>query len=294
MKQVVISGCGDIGKRVAQRWQARGAHVMALSRHAEKSKQLQALGIEALAADLDDPASLQHLPLKDTVLYHFAPPPAEGETDPRLHNLLNAITEGNLPEVIVMISTTAVYGDCGGDWVSEVSPTQPQTARGLRRLDAEMALSHWGKHHHVPTIILRVPGIYGPERLPLQRIQSGAPILREDQSPYTNRIHADDLAMVCVVAAEKAYAGAIYNVSDGHPGTMSQYFKDIADAFGLPRPPEISREEAENAMSPGMLSYLRESRRIDNSKMLQDLGVELQYPDLAKGLAMIVRGIPNK
>ena len=296
MKRVVISGYGDIGARVAQRWQAKGVRVMALSRRPEKNKHLQALGIEPVAVDLDDPHSLQQLPLRDAVLYHFAPPPADGETDPRLRNLLNAITQDNLPCAVVLISTTAVYGDCGGGWVNETSSTQPQTSRGRRRLDAEQTMIHWCQQYQVPGVILRVPGIYGPDRLPLERIQSGAPILREDQSPYTNRIHADDLAMVCVIAAEKAeaiagrdkaYASAIYNVSDGHPGTMSQYFKDIADAHGLPRPQEISREEAESVMSPGMLSYLRESRRVDNRKMLQELGVELQYPDLQAGLAAL-------
>jgi len=291
---VVISGCGDIGVRVAQRWQAKGTRVVALSRRPEKAKQLQSLGIEALQGDLDDPASLKDLALQGVLLYHFAPPPAEGDSDPRLHNLLNAITPDQLPAAIVLISTTAVYGDCNGGWVNEQSPTHPQTARGRRRLDAEQALRHWSHDHQVPSVILRVPGIYAPERLPLERIKSGAPILREEQSPFTNRIHADDLAMVCVMAAEKAadvagleqqYESAIYNVSDGHPGTMSQYFKDIADALGLPRPVEIGRDEAEKVMSPGMLSYLRESRRIDNSKMLKELGVVLQYPDLNAGLS---------
>lgn len=293
MNRVVISGFGDIGMRVALRWQARGASISALCRRPEKFKQLQSLGIEPLSADLDDSASLQTLPTKDVILYHFAPPPAEGTTDPRLQNLLRSIAPGQLPEAVVIISTTAVYGDCNGDWVNEQSPTQPQTERGQRRLDAEQALSLWTCRHRVPGVILRVPGIYAPDRLPVERIKSGAPILREDQSPYTNRIHADDLAMVCVIAAEKAsevagpeynFVPAIYNVSDGHPGTMSQYFKDIADALGLPRPREISREEAEQVMTRGMLSYLRESRRVDNRKMLNELGVTLQYPDLTAGL----------
>lgn len=284
---IVISGCGDIGTLVAQRWQDKGAKVMGLCRNDAAEQRLQAQDIEPIRADLDKPDSLQHLPLKDAILYHFAPPPASGETDLRIHALLESIQFNNLPRIIVMISTTAVYGDCNGAWVSEESPTHPQTARGKRRLDAEIALTHWGKTNHVPTVILRVPGIYGPGRLPLERIKSGEPILREEEAPYTNRIHADDLAMICVVAAEQGCGGCIYNISDNQPGNMSQYFKDIADAFGLPRPPEISREEAEKILSPGMLSYLKESRRIDNSKMINELGIELQYPDLASGLNAI-------
>lgn len=288
IKNVVISGCGEIGVRVAQRWQAKGAHVAGLCRSEASAHKLQEHDIEALRADLDTPDSLHHLPLKDTVLYHFAPPPSTGETDPRTRALLESIGINNLPQIIVMISTTAVYGDCGGAWVSEESPTHPQTARGKRRLDAEIALAHWGKSYHVPTVILRVPGIYGPGRLPLERIKSGEPILHEVEAPFTNRIHADDLAMICVLAAEQGCGGCIYNVSDNQPGNMTQYFKDIADAFGLPRPPEISREEAERVLSPGMLSYLKESRRIDNSKLTNELNVKLQYPDLASGLQAIV------
>jgi nucleoside-diphosphate-sugar epimerase len=177
--------------------------------------------------------------------------------------------------------------------VTEASPVAPQTARGKRRLDAEQALLRWSEQQRVPVAILRVPGIYGPDRLPVERIRSGQPILREQDAPFTNRIHADDLAMICVVAAERAPAGAIYNVSDGQPGNMSQYFKDVADALGLPHPPEVSREEAEKVLSAGMLSYLNESRRISNQKILSQLGVQLKYPNLATGLAALPESSGN-
>jgi len=146
----------------------------------------------------------------------------------------------------------------------------------------------WGRSCQVPVVILRVTGIYGPGRLPLARIQQGHPVLREEESPPTNRIHADDLAAVCLAAAEKAGDGDIFNVSDGQPGTMTQYFNAVADLLGLPRPEQVSMAEAKQVMNPMMLSYLQETRRMSNDKMLRRLGVVLQYPDLASGLKNII------
>ena len=169
---------------------------------------------------------------------------------------------------------------------------QPQTDRGKRRWHGEQQLLAWSEQTGVPVVVLRVGGIYGPDRLPVERLKQGLPILKEALSPFTNRIHEDDLAMVCVVAADKASPGsrtnAIYNVSDGKPGTMSRYFKDIAQALGLPMPPEVDMDEAKRVLSAGMLSYLQESRRIDNRKLLDELGVQLRYPDFTVGLAACV------
>ncbi|WP_455365727.1 SDR family oxidoreductase [Kaarinaea lacus] len=293
MEKICISGCGDIGQRVAKRILDQSSlpestvKVYGLVRRAEVQAQLQALGIIPVIADLDQPETLAGLPSKDAVLFHFAPPPTSGQTDPRFRNLLAACEQNELPAKIILLSTTAVYGDCQGAWIDETAPVNPQTDRGKRRLDAESALREWAGKFQIPYVILRVSGIYGPGRLPIERLQQGLPILREDLAPFSNRIHQDDLAMVCVVAADRAPNGAVYNVCDGHPSTMSHYFKSIARVLNLPTPPEIDREQAQQQLSAGMLSYLRESRRMGNEKMLKELGVSLQYPDLAAGLASL-------
>jgi nucleoside-diphosphate-sugar epimerase len=168
--------------------------------------------------------------------------------------------------------------------VTEDSPANPQTARGRRRLDAENALRTWGLGHGVPVVILRVPGIYGPGRLPVTAIKERRPVVAEIESGFTNRIHSEDLADICVAAAERGRPDSIYNVSDGHPGTLAGYYNAVADALGLPRPPVISRDAAGQVLSAGMLSYLRESRRIDNRRMREELGVTLRYPTLEAGL----------
>jgi nucleoside-diphosphate-sugar epimerase len=184
----------------------------------------------------------------------------------------------------VLISTTGIYGDCRGEWVTEDRPPNPKADRAFRRLSAEKALVEFGIKNKVEIIILRVPGIYGPGRLPEKRLRSGEPVLQEKESPYSNRIHADDLAEACIAAAKKGRPGESYNVSDGHPSTMTDYFFRVADLLGIQRPPVISLEQAGKEMGAGMLSYLAESKRIDNSKMLKELGLKLIYPDLEKGL----------
>jgi len=291
MKKICISGCGDIGQRVAKRFLDQSLlsktdiTVYGLVRRTEVQAELQVLGITPVIADLDQPDTLKALACKDAVLFHLAPPPNSGQSDPRFRNLLAACEQTGLPAKVILLSTTAVYGDCQGEWIDETAPVNPQTDRGKRRLDAESALHEWATKHDIDYVILRVSGIYGPGRLPVERLQQGLPILREDLAPFSNRIHQDDLAMVCVAAAEKAPNGAIYNVCDGHPSTMSHYFKSVARALGLPSPPEINREQAQQQLSAGMLSYLSESRRMGNEKLLKELEITLQYPDLAAGLA---------
>jgi nucleoside-diphosphate-sugar epimerase len=280
---VFIVGCGDIGQRVAALWLRRGAHVTALARNQARADEYTRLGIATVVGDLDQSGSLSASPAQ-ALVYYFAPPPSRGTSDPRMCNFLRSIDPAALPARIVYISTSGVYGNVHGAWLTEAAPTHPTTDRSRRRLDAELTLQKWSMVNQIPIVTLRVPGIYGPGRLPIDVVKSGRPILREAESMYTNRIHADDLANICVVAGEAQSSPGIYNVSDGHPGTMAQYFKAVADLLGVARPPEVSLEEAQRVLSAEMMSYLTESRRVDNSKMLRELGVKLRYPTLAEGL----------
>ncbi len=288
LKDVLIVGCGDIGVRVARRLQLGGGKVSGLARSEPSAARLRELGITPLTGNLDNAASLNALPSSGKLIFYFAPPPGGGPFDSRMRNFCQTVEPGKLPVRLVYISTSGVYGDCAGEWVTEETPINPQTSRAQRRADAEATLQEWAGKYAVPLVILRVTGIYGPGRLPLARIQQGHPILREAESPPTNRIHADDLAAVCVRAAEKAVDGDLFNVSDGQPGTMTQYFNAVSDLLGLPRLPQIDMQEARQVMNPMMLSYLTETRRMDNRKMVEQLGVTLMYPDLNSGLKNIV------
>ena len=284
---VLIIGCGDVGRRVAARWQ--GVPVSGLVSSAASAEQLQTIGITPLRANLDDPASLRDLPLADALVYYFAPPPATGNTDPRMQHFLAAIDPKHLPCRIVYISTSGVYGDRGGEVVNEDTPPNPQVDRARRRYDAEQQLRRFGREHGMAVVILRVGGIYGPGRLPRKRLEDRIPIIHEHLAPSTNRIHAEDLAQICVAAARRGRANTVYNVSDGTDSNMTEYFNTVADFLKLPRPPAIDWEEAERTLSTGMLSYLKESRRMDNRRMLEELGIELQYPTLEAGLAAMAQ-----
>ncbi len=281
---VFIAGCGDIGRRIAALHRARGDVVGALARSQASERLLQTLGVAAVMGDLDDAHSLGKFALHQAETYYFVPPPEHGESDPRMEHFLAALDRGSLPKKIVYISTSGVYGDHRGGWVTEQTPPAPQTSRAKARLAAETALLGWSRRTHVPVVILRVGGIYGPGRLPIERIRRAAPLVRREEAPYTNRIHADDLARACLAAMERGAPGGIYNVCDGEHGPMTDYFNAVADAHGLPRPPLVSLAEAQKVFSPGMLSYLNESRRMDNRRMREELGVTLIYPTLEQGL----------
>jgi nucleoside-diphosphate-sugar epimerase len=288
LSSVLIVGCGDIGCRVAQLCQAQGQSVVGLIRSKQSEAKLTAKGVTALQGDLDRPETLRGLPLKATVVYYLVPPPTHGTTGPRINNLLKTLNSNKRPDHFVLISTSAVYGDTKGVWVNEDTPPNPTTDRGHRRLHAENSLHQWAEKNHVTWTILRVPGIYGPGRLPVQALKQGRPVLLETESGFTNRIHADDLARICVAAGDLQSKPGLYNVSDGHPGTMTQYFNAIADVLHLSRPPVVTWAEASQVLSADMLSYLKESRRIDNQKMLRELKVKLLYPTLEAGLAASV------
>ncbi|MEW7979215.1 MAG: SDR family oxidoreductase [Candidatus Sedimenticola endophacoides] len=280
----IIIGCGEVGRRVADHYLRAGASVAGLVRSAPGRAALRERGIAALEGDLDRPLA-GGLRIDGRRLFHFAPPPREGVLDTRVAHLIDALQAQAGPRRLVHISTTGVYGDCGGAWVDEQRQPRPLAPRARRRWDAEQRLRRWREAGGGELVILRVAGIYGPGKLPLERLRKGLPVVRGQEAPYTNRIHIEDLARVCVAAMERGRDGEVYNVSDGHPGTMSDYFDRVADHFALPRPPRIGMAEGADALSPGMMSYMAESRRLDNRKMLRELGVELAFPDLEAGLA---------
>lgn len=284
MQKILIIGCGDIGKRVARPWIDQGINVFGVIRNIRQADHLRELHINPIIGDLDDSATLTDLPVQDALIYYFAPPPDDGDDDPRMRNFIDSLKDQQ-PAKIIYISTTGVYGDCRGAWITENSPVNPQTSRGKRRLAAEAMLLEWHDRSNRPIVILRVAGIYGPGRLPVERIKSDQAVLREQEAPYSNRIHSDDLARVCLKAGGHSTSGYhVYNVSDGHPTTMTDYFNRVAANAGLEPPRTISMEEAAHEYSPMMLSFLNESKRVDNRKMLEELGVKLLYPDLETGL----------
>jgi nucleoside-diphosphate-sugar epimerase len=191
---------------------------------------------------------------------------------------LGRIPFGEHPEKFVYMSTTSVYGDLRGGWATEETGPAPAAARGRRRLDAENTLLAWGREKNVSVVILRVAGIYGRGRLPVEKVREGGPVLAESEASFSNRIHSEDLARICVAAATRGRAGAVCNVSDGQPGTITQYYFAVADLLGVPRSPAVTMPEARRMMSKEMFSYLSESKRVDNRKTREELGLRFSIP----------------
>ncbi|MDJ0741047.1 MAG: NAD-dependent epimerase/dehydratase family protein [Gammaproteobacteria bacterium] len=280
---MLIVGCGDVGQHIASGAQAHGEPVYCVVGSADSAARLQARGLQARAIDLDRAAPAVDGDWDQAQIYYFAPPPPQGTGDPRIGRFLAALR--GTAHRIVYISTTGVYGDCGGAWVDETRQIDPQVDRARRRADAERRLHAWRDAGGGELVVLRVAGIYGPGKLPLERLRQQAPMVGADEAPWTNRIHIDDLVQVCAAAMARGRDGETYNVSDGNPGNMRDYFDRVADLYELPRAPLIRLADADGTLSAGLLSYLGESRRLSNRKMLDELGVTLQYPTLAVGLA---------
>ena len=276
--RALIVGCGDIGQRIALRLLQRGIHVRGWTRNEDAVAQAASLGIETALIDLDSddievgPADW---------LFYCAPPPPVGVADRRLRRFLAALDER--PRRLIYLSTSAVYGDCAGRWVNEDEPPQPQTDRGRRRLDAENAIAEVAAQRPLETVVLRIAGIYGPGRLPIERLRSCQPILALEEAPFSNRIHADDLADAAALVAERSPGGVIYNVADGSPTSMSDYFLRCAEALRLPPPPQIGFAQARAQLSSLLLSYLEESKRLHIGR-LRALGWSPRHPNLQAGL----------
>ncbi len=285
MKRILIVGVGDVAGRAIP-WLARRFRVFALTRRPEDRERLRRLGAVPVLGDLDDRSSLARLAgIADAVL-HFAPPPAAGAGDPRTARLLAALAGGrSLPQRLIYISTTGVYGDCAGARIDETRPCRATTARARRRVDAERRLREFGERNAVKVAILRAPGIYAADRLPLERLRRGDPVLTSEDDVFTNHVHAEDLARMACLALFRSRPARVYNAVDASDMRMGEYFELVARTFGLPLPSRLPRTELARQLSPMALSFMSESRRIDGSRVLCELRLKLIYPTVADGLA---------
>lgn len=246
--------------------------------------------------DKDGPLSID-LPDSYTVLY-TVPPSRESQSDARLQRLLDVLDPS--PMRFVYISTTGVYGDHGGTTVSEETPTSPGSERAARRVAAEDALRSWAAEKGCSAVVLRVPGIYGPGRLGIERLREGSSTIEEEDAGPGNRIHVDDLAACCVAAMSGDVPAGIYNVGDGDHRTSTWFANEVARQCELPAPPTISMQDARREFSPMRMSFLGESRRVDTRKMHDVLGAKIEYPNPEDGIAASIqeegrgRGVPHR
>ena len=284
--RILIIGCGDIGLRVAKQL-CRNYRVFALTSQQSRFSELRGLGITPILGDLDKPETLWRLSgLAETVI-HLAPPQNIGHRDSRTRNLTRILAQGPAGlSRLIYVSTTGVYGDHKGGRVSEITPVNPQSERAKRRVDAERVLRLWGPAHGVAVTILRVPGIYAANRLPVERLQARTPALISDEDAYSNHIQSDDLARLVCAAVYHGKPQRVINACDGGETKMGDYFDEVADAFGLERPARMPAAELQKIVSPMLWSFMRESRRVTNTR-LPELKTPLRYPSVAVFLKTI-------
>ena len=290
MQKILIVGSGDVARRILPHLTGR-YRVFALLRNAARAADWRRAGAQPLLADLDDASSLSRIAGLADVVLHLAPPPNTGNRDTRTKHLLAALGKGkSLPRCLIYVSTTGVYGDCGGAVIDETRRLRAESPRAGRRVDAEEALRTWGTRNDVRICILRAPGIYAADRLPLERLEKGLPALAAADDVFTNHIHADDLAKACVAAMRHGLANRSYNVVDDSDLKMADYFDLVADAYALPHPPRLSRMAASAVLSPMQMSFMRESRRIGNRRIKQELKLHLAFPNVTDGIADALKG----
>jgi nucleoside-diphosphate-sugar epimerase len=293
-QRVLIVGCGDVGLRTAGQLgapQSQRVRLLALTSSPERVRLLRACGITPLQGNLDDSASLKRLAGLAHRVVHLAPPPTdrrgESERDPRSQNLIRALRLRTPPGVLVYGSTTGVYGDCAGARVNETRSVRPHTPRAQRRVDAEKLMRFFGRSG-VRVSVLRIPGIYATDReggTPRERLLKGTPVLMAKEDVYTNHIHANDLARACSAALWRGKPQRLVNVCDDTDMKMGDYFDLAATLYGLPKPPRLSRHDANAALPLMLLSFMNESRRLDNTRMKKELRLQLRYPHVRDGLS---------
>ena len=283
---ILIIGCGDIGIRVAKQL-SLGHRVFALTSSSHRFQELREAGATPILGNLDQPESLWRLAGLAQTVIHLAPPQNQGNRDHRTRNLLRILAQGSSAvRRLIYVSTTGVYGDHRGARVSELTPVNPQSERAQRRVDAERALRLWGPTHGIAVTILRVPGIYAANRLPLERLQSQTPALLPEEDAYSNHIHSDDLARLVCAAVYHGKPQRVINACDGNETKMGDYFDEVADAFGLARAPRMPANQLQEIVSPMLWSFMRESRRVTNTR-LSELKTPLRYPSVADFLKTI-------
>ena len=281
--RLLIVGCGDVGMRLIPLLRSR-FRVFALTSQPERLSELRSAGVIPILGNLDSPQSLYRLKGLSDIVVHLAPPPMQGSLDQRTRNLVAILPRHGK---LVYVSTTGVYGDCKGAYFDETRPVAPVNARAERRVDAERVLRRWARHREGKLSILRVPGIYAADRLPLERLRQGTPALLDADDVYTNHIHADDLAQIIALALFRAQPLRVYHTVDDSALKMGDYFDQVATAFKLPRPPRVPRAELSKQVSPMLLSFMSESRRLSNERMKTELGVRLRWPAVSDLLASL-------
>jgi nucleoside-diphosphate-sugar epimerase len=288
-QRLLIVGCGDIGLRLSKLALGK-VRIFALTSSKNRTQELRAQSVTPLIGNLDQAKTLSRLSALANRVVHLAPPEPMGREDKRTQSLCRVLAKRKPPSQLIYASTSGVYGNCQSERVSETRKVNAQTDRAHRRVSAEGHIRLLGKTllGSCRSSILRVPGIYALDRVqgtPIERLKRGSPILERASDVYTNHIHADDLALACWIALWRAGNQRVYNTNDDSHMLMGDYMEWAADHFSLQRPARVSLELARQSLSEMQLSFMQESRKLDNTRLKKELRVRLRYPSVKDGLS---------
>ena len=282
--KLLIFGHGYSARHLVAHLNLAPGDLRVTTRSAEKAAKLAAQGLIVRLFPGSDMA--QDLDWATHVLVTAGP---EDAGDPVLAETRDAfIAAAARLTWVGYLSTTGVYGDHAGAWVDETTPLTASTARGKARIAAEGEWQDLHRDHGLPLHIFRLAGIYGPGRGPFEKVRDGSArrIIKEGQ--VFSRIHVEDIAQVLAASMARPDPGAIYNVCDDDPAPPQDVIGHAAELLGLPLPPAVPFDPA--TLSPMAASFYAESKRVDNRRIKEDLGVRLRYPDYRAGLAAMLAG----
>ena len=281
MKKIILAGFGYLGKFIEQQADFNEKKVLyKLSRNPDKHCNGFGNHIEV---DFDKEKFDITKIVGDSTIIYMAPPNKDKDGDPRLENFLNNIKKSNI-ERIVYISTSGVYGDCGGLSVTEDAELRPLTDRAKKRVIAEKMIMKYSAVCNTNYVILRVPGIYGLGRLPLNKVREREPLINKDECKITNLINVEDLARIVWRVIKDKIKNEIINVSDGTPITSTEYYLKIYDELEIEYPPFIKMKEAGKYYSEERMSFMSESRILDVTKMNRLFGDCIKYSNISDGI----------
>ena len=270
----LIAGAGYTGLSVAK--QLRGEKVTLLSRSFNNK-----LEFDCQKIDLDKDDITISITSPFVVLYTI-PPNTSSLNDERLKLFLKKLKIN--PNRIVYLSSSGVYGDRKGNYTDETVKPNPITKRAIRRLNAEKCIADWCHKNKVEHVILRVSGIYGPNRLGIEKLRQGLTVIKQSTAKPSNRIHIEDLTKCCISAMMKDKLSNIYNIGDGDHSNQTWFYKAVCRKVGINNPAEIEPAEAEMTWGAMRLSFLNESRRLNVNKMKKELIDNLKYPKAIDGI----------
>ena len=277
---LLIIGCGYTGCELARRAHSQGIPVWGTTRSEARVETIQGSGAEPLIFEAGKTPLPEMLREKVDTVVDTVGPPWSGEPD-STGLILEALEEFSISR-FVYLSSTSVYGDCGGEWVDEDTPCTPTGPAGKRRVAVEELLQT--HQNRLPTIIARLPGIYGPGRSVLERIRTGRFRMVGEEGPFSNRIHVEDLASALWALCLRGRVGETYLLTDDEPQRLRVVSQYAADLLGVDLPAPLEMEYARETIPASSLSMLTDSKRLSNKKMKRELGIALRYPTYREGL----------